>query len=280
MYLGPLGELRHIAPLAGVKQKTARFGGVHTSLTGRRTVDYLGSARQWELAFKPQPPTDDLAWLRALASRHVPGPLRLLLGETQPNRLSVSAASLGFGGDDMSEVEVSAGFTTPGSGWPAQAWPAGVPLQWGGWNVGDTLSLDSGRPAPILPGETVTSYVWARAQHYHTVHIMVTHTTRTGTPTNASGPDTTLVPDTWTRLAVSTTPDATVIGAYPSIVTDGVDAGASTPEVTLAAAQVEPGDTATDWTQGGGAPLVAVDERETTLIYSPLSQPSMTLLEL
>lgn len=278
MHLGPLGTLRRIHPLAHVSIKPERFGGVHTSLSGRRTVDYLGSASGWELVFPPRAPSDESAWIEACYYRHVPGPLRLLLDGLHTNRLSRSAASLGFGGRDMSGVALSAGTYAPGSGWPSATFPVGVPLQWSGWGVGDTLTLDKGQPAPVLPGETVTGSLWVHTLAYHTVHVALSHVTASGATATTNGPDTTIVPDQWTRLPVTATPPADVIGAYPSLVVDAADG--STHELTVTAAQLELGDTATDWQQGGGAPLVSATEMETTAPHVPLSQTSLTLLEL
>lgn len=284
MYLGPLGNLRKITPLTNIDLSPTRYGGVHTALSGRRTVDYLGARETYQLAWRMLPPAGELAWLEALYHRHVPGPLRLLIGPQRPNRLSRAVAALGYGGRDLAGIDVTDGVVAPSPLWPAEADPAGVSLSWRGWNSGDGMAFGPDEPVPVLPGETVTASVWVRSAAADQVRLraaLLTAPTTVGD--TVTGAVTTLAPDTWTRLSVTTTPDVdapghTIVAVLPAL--EATARVADTAELLVAAAQVEAGDTAGLWHLGGGAPLVAVDTLSTVSPWAPLTRPTMTLLEL
>ncbi|WP_157405132.1 hypothetical protein [Actinopolyspora halophila] len=278
MFLGPLGGLQQITPLRDIDTDVSRVGGTHTALSGRRTVDYLGTTRTHTLAWKPLKP-DELAFLEALQDRHIRGPLRLVWpAEQRRNRLSRSAASAGRGGWDLSRIEATGGSLSGASTWPADAPPLGRGLTWSSAEAGHALRLDRSHPAPVLDGETVTASIYVRSATADEVLLGLNHWTESGYDGASTGSTVTLTPDTWQRLTLTTTPGSGVWATSPAVqVMSTVNASTT---LAVAATQLETGDTASAWQQGGGAPVVAVDTMPTTSPYSPYSTPELTLMEL
>lgn len=279
--LGPLGNLRTITPLTGIDMSPERFGGVHTSLSGRRTVDHMGARRKFDMSWSHFPEKAEFRWLQALYYRHIPGPLRLLFGEMQPNRLSREAASMRQDSGDLGPRS-EAGVLDPSTAWPDEVDPPGRSITWKRWDEGDTLHLDRGTPAPVLPGETVTGSLWVRSVAADRVYLSAEHYDGTDYPSHVDGDTVALTADEWQRVTVTTTPDEdashNALGVRLSLAVDTLDA--DTPELTIAAAQLETSDEAGEWHQGGGAPLVAVDEMKIESLHAPLMKPSLTLVEL
>lgn len=276
LYLGPLGGLVQIHPLTDIGIDPQRFGGTHTAITGRRTVDYLGSADSYTLRWRHQTPSE-MRFLHAIHRRHIPGPLRLVLGDVMPNRLSRSAASLAYGGRDLSGVELVSGFATPSALYPSSAGVPGVSMLWSGWSLPAALSLDYGRPVPVFPGETLTASVWVMSPAGDDVVFGVNHHGATGdlgTPT--ANPVVTLAANTWTRLSITVSPGSTTWGLSVAL---QVMTNRGVAELYLAAAQVEAASTAGEWNPGGGAPVVAVDSMPMTSPYGHFTDPELSLLE-
>lgn len=277
MHLGPLGGLVEIHPLTGVSTPSKRTGGVHTSISGRRTVDYTGNLAEFTLEWKHRTP-DEMVFLEAIHHRHIRGPLRFLMGSMKPNRLSRSAASLAYGGRDKHGVTLTAGTSKRSTLWPSAAPPAGDSLVWSNWAVGDALQLDRNQPVPVLPGETVTASVYVRSAYADAVRLDLDHYGASGYSGSTAGTAVTLTANTWTRLTITATPTSDVWAVSPSI-TPTVKANTAS-DLTLAAAQAEATSTASAWTLGGGALVVAVDQLPTESLYAPFTDAKLTLLEI
>ncbi len=278
LHLGPLGGLQPINPLTDIDTTSTRVGGIHTSLSGRRTVDYLGNRATYKMQW-PHLTPDELAFLEALHHRHVPGPLRLVPGGLKRNRLSRDAASLRYNGASSSAVTATAGTGGASAPWPTEAPPPGQSLSWTGWAAGNALRWDRDHPPPVLAGETVTATAYVRTPTAgDAVRLVLDYYSADGWGGSQQGPVVTLDADTWTRLTVTTTPPAGTWAVGPAIVTD--TRASTSAELLVAAAQVEAGDIASPWQQGGGAPLVAVDQMPTTSLYAPYTKPELTLVEL
>lgn len=276
LYLGPLGGLVQIHPLTDIEIDPQRFGGTHTAITGRRTVDYLGSADSYTLRWRHRAPSD-MRFLHALHRRHITGPLRLILGGLMPNRLSRSAASLAYGGRDMHGVTLTGGFATPSTSYPSAAGTPGTALLWTGWATTNAIRLDTGQPAPVFPGETLTASVWVMSPAGDDVVFGVNHYGAGGDlGTSTANAAVTLVANTWTRLSLTVTPGSTVWGLSPAV---QINTKKGVAELHLAAAQVEAGSSAGDWNPGGGAPVVAVDSMPVTSPHGDYSNPELNLLE-
>lgn len=277
LYLGPLGGLVQIHPLTEIEVSPERFGGTHTSITGRRTVDYFGSSDAYKLRWRHQTPSD-MRFLHAIARRHIEGPLRLVLGGAYPNRLSRTAAALGYGGRDLRGVELTAGTGSPSPLYPEGAGlPGGSSLLWSGWTAASAVRLDSDNPTPVVPGETLTASVWVRSPAGDDVVFGVNHYGATGDlGTSTNNLAVTLVANTWTRLSITVTPTADVWALSPAVQVM-TNLGAS--DLILACAQVEVGTSAGGWYFGGGSPSVSVDSVDLPSPYGHFTNPELTLLE-
>lgn len=277
LFLGPLGRLHPMrVPRPDFEVDAPRKGGTHVALSGATTVDFLGSRRKFDFQWRWLNDSER-DYLEALRDRHVRGPLRFVLPGWRANRLSRQAASLGYGGRDLHGVAVTAGTTRPADAWPADAPPAGDALAWSGWPVGAALRLDREFPAPVLPGETVTASAYVQSTHAVTVRLVADLRTATGYTAAITGSELTLTPSAWSRLTVTVPATAGVMGLSPSLVPSATPA--PTAVLTVAAAQVEPGATASAWSLGGGAPVVSVDALPVTAARRGHSHPELTLLE-
>lgn len=276
MYLGPLGGLQEINPLMDFDVSRKRYGGTHVAIGGRKVVDVTGHRGEaWPLRWIKMG-QDEMAFLDAIHERLVPGPLRLVFPpEFRRNRLSRSAAAAGFGG------RYTAGITTVGgslSG-PADWHPDSVPAQgidWSGWTASDEIRFDHASLVPVVPGETLTSSLWVRASQAVDVNMIVQQVDGAGDIVANTSVTVTLADGTWDRPEVTVTPAAGVIGLIPVMDVESVSAGV----ITIGGAQVELGSTATAWTRGGGAPVVAVDQMTETATWSPWTNAELTLTEL
>ncbi|MER7076639.1 hypothetical protein SAMN02982929_05299 [Saccharopolyspora kobensis] len=277
LHLGPLGALHTMrSPRVDIPIEYPRQGGVHTALSGATTVDYLGARGKFEFKWAHLPEAD-AEYLLALRDRHVRGPLRFVLDGWRRNRLGRSAASLGYGGRDLDGVAVTSGMLGPARQWPLQAPPAGLGLQWSGYTAGSVLRLDRGRPAPMLPGETLTCSVWVWGSHTETVRLDADHYGASGYTSTTTGPALALVAGQWQRLTLTVPAAAAVWAVSPSVT--AVDRASADSTIVLAAAQVEPGSSASAWSLGGGAPAVAVDEVPLAIPRAGYLDPELHLME-
>jgi len=277
LHLGPLGALRTLrGPRTDIQIEFPRQGGTHVALSGAHVVDYLGSAGSFAFTWRHLP-ADQADYLDALRDRHVRGPLRFVLDGWKRNRLSRSAASLGYGGRDLTGVAITSGYTEPARSWPDQAPPAGLGLRWVNWTPGSAVRLDRDRPVPVLAGEAITCSVWAWSSHTDTVRLIADYRTAEGYTDSAAGGAVTLTAGTWQRLVLTRTPPATTWGV--SLAVMAVDRSASDSVLVLAAAQCEAATSASAWSLGGGAPQVAVDSAPLKLPRAGYVDPELTLLE-
>lgn len=276
-YLGPLGGLTQIHPLTEIETTSTREGGTHTPLSGRKVVDYLGNRAQFKMKFRRQT-SDEMAFLEALHHRHIRGPLRLVLDSLKKNRLSRSAASVGFAGRDTHGVQLTAGSIGASDLWPSEAPPAGQSLKWIGSGDGDAVRFDRNDSAPVLPGESLNGSLYVRSGFADTVRLVLDENQGDSYSGSVSGPDTTLTANTWTRLDVPYTQSGGTVGVSLALLL--VTKADASSEPLIAAPQVETGDTATAWQLGGGAPIVSVGQMPTSSPYVPLTIPELTLMEL
>ncbi|MGI8313341.1 hypothetical protein [Saccharopolyspora hattusasensis] len=275
MFLGPLGGLVEINPLYEFDMPSERFGGTHVSISGRRTVDVLGHRATFTLRWVKRD-QDQMEFLEAIHHRLVPGPLRVVFpSQFRRNRLSRSAAAAGYGSRDTSGIVASGGALTGPADWqPASAFPARG-LTWSSWTPGNETTFDAAAPAPVAAGEALTATLWVKSTAAPGVALVVRHVNAAGaTVAETSSGTVTLTAGTWARLEVPVTPVAGAAGLVPAL-----KAVSGSGDITIGGAQVELG-AATQWTRGGGAPLVAVDQLNETALWSPYTNPELTLLEL
>ena len=278
MYLGPLGGLREINPLHDFPMSSQRFGGVHESITGRRTVDVLGHRATVQLRWVKRN-QEDMEFLEAIHHRLVPGPLRLVFPtEFRKNRLSRSAASAGYGSRDVSGVDATGGELDGPGDWQPDGGIAGQGLTWTGFAAGNGVRFDRNEMVPVVPGESLSASVWVKSSAADGLQLVVDHYDSAGAyVTGTAGTATTLVAGTWTRLQVTATPGAGIAGLVPGVYSPTLAAQGT---VTIGGAQVELGTAVTAWTRGGGALVVAADQMNEQALWSPYTNPELTLLEL
>lgn len=275
---GPAGNLRPLpSPDLNVVDTVERFGGVHTGISGGRTVDTLGykSRYEFELTFLD---VEDYEWLEAVFTRQIPGNL-YLINPLKTNLLSREAASSKPSGTITAGVYTVSGSASwirvvdgPVS-WTQRA------AQWSGMAVDTRLHFDYQARIPVLDAEDMTFSVYVRSAEAVTVTGFSQpslHGIWLGTRNYTS--DVVLVPDTWTRIQLTTTGDVEVADE----VHFGIQyEGGGTPNVAIqtTSAQVERGSVPTAPALGGGSHRVGIESMQTVSPYYPYQSVSLTLLE-
>lgn len=275
-YLGPAGNLRKLfCPERDISMNLVRYGGVHQGLSGARTMDVTG--HKYEFGFRWNYMTyADWVWLEALHTRYYPGPF-WLISPMKNNLLSRESAALQLSTNTTHGVE-----TTFGSVTGNLDWPTGVGLQAASFNIaaagsGATMTLDEGLGFPAIAGETYNVNLYVK-------NTIVAGTTGTntfainwldsagaviGTPTQVTLGQS----SSWNQRSLSSVPPAGAVTGFVKIL---INTGAT---YRFAAPMVNIGASALPWEIGGAASLVVVDQLGTSSPRFPLTDCSLTLLE-
>jgi hypothetical protein len=255
-YLGPAGDLRAlVCPERNVDVSEIRFGGVHQSLGGARTMDVTGNKVQYAFNWKYLE-LDEYSWLRALHTRLIAGPHRLI-DPLKKNRLSVGASD----GNIMPHK------------WQFYTESAGLLTNQLDRTASSTLSVDLRKGTDVFPLETVTVSMYLKGASAVSVDMYILWYDKTGAFLSQSTATTHSVTTSWARYsATKTAPVNAAIGVL------GISSAATT-TINLAAPQFETGSSATAWEQGGANPLVLVDQLSTTSPRYPVTDCAMVLLE-
>lgn len=276
-YLGPLGYLRPLrVPNKDGQDNQVRYGATHTGLFGGKTVDFLGQRSEIRLDFDFLLP-EELEFLRALNSRHLPGPLALLRPGFR-NRLSEQASSLWR----CYTAQEGPGIYFNGMGRTMEFdFPPGllgvqsyrVPT----FSTTAYLHFDGWMMTPLkTPGEQLTGSIYLKAQNAgQSVNLLFEWFDRVGEYVSTT---TTTIPNlatTWTRYSHTASAPAGAARARFRMSFNNVVS-----VFNLAAPQVEEGPVATTWQLGGGSAFVSVDSLATTLPQYPYSNGSLSLLEI
>lgn len=274
-YLGPFGALRALPrPNAEIPGGPVRYGGNHQALSGARTVDVTGFRSDYSLEWSLLERAD-WEFLEALHLRHMPGPFGLLVPGRR-NRLTPQSSTLS---ESLTGYGVWTGAHTVAREWsyPAAAGPGVWSIQLvapSGVNW-QPVRFDPKRPAPVIPGETLTGSVWLKADHAQTVSLAIDRLDRFGNRVdNQDQWADAAVTTEWQRFTITRTAEATAAGATFALLTNDPQ-----PMVSVAAPQLESGDTATAFEQGGAALWVAVDQLTTTRQLLAYTDVSVSLLE-
>lgn len=275
-YLGPLGDVRPlVCPEPDMTINEIRYGGVHQGLSGARTVDITGFRTDYQFDFNWLT-RDEFLWLEALHLRLVPGPF-YLLNPLKRNRLSSQASRL------MPSFKQSAGVAFDGPSSVSRDWPTDLPipgrsLKLANWTgTTNNVAFDTGKPVPVLPGETLTASVWLKSDvTYNNVKLRIAWYTvdkqfiRNDEISVAPSPDWSLHWFTYHEA-----PSNAAAGVFSVVL------GAPTTAVYFAAPMLEAGTDywPNEWEIGGGATLVHVDTLETTSKIFPLRNASLKLME-
>lgn len=275
-YLGPAGNLRKLfCPERDISMNLVRYGGVHQGLSGARTMDVTGY--KYEFGFRWNYMTyADWSWLEALHTRYLLGPF-WLLNPLKNNLLTRESAALQLSTNTTHGVE-----TTNATMTGILDWPAGVGIPTYSFAVvaagsGATVTLDEGLGFPVIAGETYNVNLYVK-------NTVVAGTTGTntfainwldadgvliGTPTQVTLGQS----GSWNQRSLSSVPPA---GAVTGFVKMLINTGAT---YRFAAPMVNIGASALPWEIGGAASLVLVDQLSTSSPRFPLTDCSLTLLE-
>ncbi len=276
-FLGPPGDLRElIVPEPDIKVSQVRLGSARQALSGARTVDVTGHRQQFQFTFRHLD-EEEYAWLEALHTRVIPGPLRLI-SPLKRNRLSMQASHVMSWGVYTLGVQTNVAY-------PAYTrdFPDAVPLQGRSTYfeesaVNSYWTFDGNRNgSPVFPGEDIVASVYLRSDTAQTLEYRLIFR-------NAAGldiPGETITGDwsistSWNRFQV--TGEAPDDAATVMLMLTNPDAVFT--DLLIACSQVEQGTTASDWQVGGGGAVVAVDQLETSSPLFPRFDCTLTLLEL
>jgi hypothetical protein len=272
-YIGPAGDLKLlVCPEINLSVSDVRYGGVHQAISGARIMDVTGTKQDISLAFTFLDEAD-YRWLQALQTRHIPGPHRLI-NPLRKNRLTVQAASLNPQASNRPGVKLSAGAWTWVNDWPSAAGYGMRSVSWSGRTASSTLKLDAVQGTAIFPLEQITGSVYIKGDSaIASGSLTIDYYDRYGVFLSSATPQAASVTTSWARYTITRTAP---VNAATAVL--GVTATATT-TMRVAAAQLEAGSSASAWDQGGGAPLVLVDQLPSTSPRFPLMNCSVTLLE-
>lgn len=270
-YLGPAGDLRAlVCPERDVDVTEVRFGGVHQSLGGARTMDVTGIKQQYTFNWVYLDPAD-YSWLRALHSRLIVGPHRLI-DPLRKNRLSLGASDGNIAPHKWPFYTISAGLLSNQNDYPTGILGQRC-VRWSDRTASSVLSVDLVKKTDVFPLETVTVSMYLKGGSAVSVDMYIGWYDKNGTFLSSSTATTHSVTTSWARYSATKTAPANAVLGVLSITST------ATTIINLAAPQFETGSSATAWEQGGANPLVLIDQMPTTSPRYPTSNVSMTLLE-
>lgn len=270
-YLGPPGDLRAlVCPERDIDITELRFGGVHQSLGGARTMDVTGIKKQYNFNWAYLDPAD-YTWLRALHTRLVPGPHRLI-DPLLKNRLSLGTSDGNIAPHKWTNYTNSAGLLTN-----QLDYPTGVlgrrSVRWSDRTASSTLRLDLDKMTDVFPLETVTVSAYLKGASAVSVDMFIAWYDKDKVFLSNSTVTTHSVTTSWARYDTSkTAPANAVLGVLNLRAT-------ATTTINVAAPQFETGGSVTSWEQGGANPLVLIDQLPSTTPRYPVTNCAMTLLE-
>jgi len=270
-YLGIPGDLRALyCPERDVEMTELRFGGVHQSLGGARTMDVTGVKKQYSFAWKTLEEAD-YSWLRALHTRLIPGPHRLL-DPLRKNRLSMGASAGVIQPHKWPFYTASAGLLSNQSDYPTGVLGTRA-VRWSDRTASSTLSIDLTKGTDVFALETVTVSAYLKGASSVSVDMFIAWYDKTGAFLSNSSVSTQSVTTSWARYSASkTAPVNAVQGVF-------VIRATATTTIDIAAPQFETGSSATSWEEGGANPIVLIDQLTTTSPRYPVFDCALVLLE-
>lgn len=274
-YLGPAGDLRVLeCPEVNLNITDVRYGGVHQGLSGARTIDLTGVKMQIDLQLNYLSETQHL-WLRAMHTRHIPGPV-YLVNPLERNLMSKESAMSRVVYFDGNGVYSNTSAYPHNWEWEA-SYPTGVPGTRAVKRTGIPASsvkwqIDAGRKIPVTAGAAYDWSAYLKSDSAKTITFGIDWYDKAGVFLSAST-SAKSVTTSWTRFDMSATAPANAALAVPT--------WTSTTNVsfTSTALQFEAGSTPTSWTLGGGSMAVMIDQMPTNSPRYPLRNSNITLLE-
>lgn len=271
-YIGPPGDLRAITcPETNVTATPERYGGVHGGLSGARTMDVTGLRHryQFQLNWLEE---EEFAWLQALHYRQIAGPHRMI-NPLNRNRLTPESSGASFASGTARGATATNGLGSRVWDWPFLAGVGAQSTKWSNRSGTSVLRFDDRRKTTIFPLETITGSVWMKSS-VGLNGVMVFDWFNRGASLGSSTTQVVALTTSWQRFTLTRTAPAEANLTRLAFYTD-----VFTPDIYVTAAQVEAGDTATDWIIGGGAPVVLVDQLEVVSPLFPFNNVTATILE-
>lgn len=276
-YVGPPGLLRPVfCPEQDVDVSVERFGGVHQTLSGARTMDVTGRRQTIRMSWNHLE-TSDYKWLRALNLGELPGPYRMI-SPLSKNRLTPEASLCKVASGTRRGWYPAAGIGTRVFDYPSalsDASDISMSTKWTNRLTNVSARWDNKNLVTVLPGETVTMSVYTMATSVISiVHFGFDWYDRSSVRVMPSSDSVKSASTGWTRWDFTATAPAGATMARPYLYTADVAT-----DLWLAAAQVEAGSSATSWEVGGGAPVVLLDQLSDVSPIFGLNNVSATFLE-
>lgn len=275
-YLGPAGNLRAlVCPERGISMNLIRYGGVHQGLSGARTMDVTGHKYEFGFQWNYMEYSEWL-WLEALHTRYLPGPF-WLVNPLKNNLLTRESAALKLSTNTTHGVEITSATSVASTDWPAGIGIATNSFAITGAGTGGTMTLDEGLGFPAISGETYQVNLYVKntvvagltTENTFAINWLDSAGAVIGTPTQVTLGQS----GSWTQVSLSSTPPA---GAVTGFVKFLIKNGAT---YRMAAPMVNIGATTLAWEIGGGVSKVVVDQLSTSSKRFPLTDCTMTLLE-
>lgn len=270
-YLGPPGDLRAlVCPERDIDITELRFGGVHQSLGGGRTMDVTGVKKQYQFSWNYLEESE-YSWLRALHTRLIPGPHRLV-DPLRKNRLSLGASDGNLVPHKWPYYTITAGLLSNQLDYPTGVLGTRC-VRWSDRTASSVLRLDADKLTDVFPLETVNVSAYLKGASSVTVGMYVAWYDKNKAFLSNATTSNKSVTTSWARYDASfTAPADAVLGIFSLTST-------ATTTINVAAPQFETGSTVSAWDQGGANPLVLMDQLITTSPRYPVSNCVMTLLE-
>lgn len=276
-YLGPVGNIRPlVCPERNISMNLIRYGGVHQGLSGARTMDITG--HKYEFGFQwTYMEYSEWAWLEALHTRYYTGPF-WLVNPLKNNLLSRESAALKRAINTTHGIETTGTITSYNADWPSGIGLPGIgSFQVLGGGAGGVITFDEGLGFPAISGETyrVNMYVkntvvaGTTATNTFSINWLDSTGAVIGTPTQVTLGQS----GSWTQVSLSSVPPTGAVTGFVKILIN------ATATYLLAAPMVNIGSTNLPWEIGGAACKVAIDQLSTSSPRFPLTDCSMTILE-
>lgn len=290
-YLGPLGGLRELpVPNPGIEDTVTRYGGIHQGLSGARTVDVTGHRGAFTFTWNFLLP-DEYNYLRALHTRLIPGPYRLIDPRFK-NRLSTQSTAMSARANTGIAITRGLGLAFIGTinsrwedDWPAEAGFGVRSLRFTGYQTGgeflSVVRFDNGYHLPVFDKETVNFSVYAKTEASSS-HCSLSLDFYDKSLNRLEGDfiETFELSDTWKRIHIATDVPPNCVAVAPNILLGRWDTPGDTAEPLLfAAPQFEAGLTPTAWEIGGGALTVSIESLTSSSPQYLYEDCTLTLVE-
>jgi hypothetical protein len=271
--IGPMGDLRSLPGAEPeIDMPIVRYGGIHQGLSGARQIDITGFRQNITLNFEALF-YEDWAWLEAIYRRLIPGP-HYLINPMRKNLLVAESSFPKVGGGTARGSGILGGATLRTADWPTGVGAGGWACKWTNRSGAAWFRLARNNPAAVNPTQQVTMSAYIKGSTATNMRWIVDYYDRSGQ--NGASAYTADIPVTtaWTRVSHTITVPAGIGGLDPVIyVAD------STPDILIAATQLEVGAAATSWELGGGSMKAIVEQMPTVSPVFPLTDVSVSILE-